>query len=201
MIKKLMKLGIVAAVAVMILIIGSFVVVSVNADGKNYDRVEDVPFNEVGLLLGTSPITPQGGHNYYFDKRIDAAAELYHNGKIRHIIASGGDYSAQNGCNELIAMRDALMAQGVPESAIMVDYDGLRTLRSILNAKESGYNRLTIISQKYHNECTIWLAEHYGIEVVAYNAVLPGILDKKVKNLSREALARVKMFIDLTILN
>lgn len=194
-----MKLGAVAAVAVMVLIIGSYVVVSVNADGKNYDRVEDVPFNEVGLLLGTSPITPQGGHNYYFDKRIDAAAELYHNGKIRHIIASGGDYSSQNGCNELTAMRDALMAQGIPESAIMLDYDGLRTLRSILNAKESGYNRLTIISQKYHNERTIWIAEHYGIEVVAYNAVLPGILDKKVKNLSREALARVKMFIDITI--
>lgn len=194
-----MKLGAVAAVSVMVLIIGSYVAVSVNADGKNYDRVEDVPFNEVGLLLGTSPITPQGGHNYYFDKRIDAAAELYHNGKIRHIIASGGDYSSQNGCNELTAMRDALMAQGIPESAIMLDYDGLRTLRSILNAKESGYNRLTIISQKYHNERTIWLAEHYGIEVVAYNAVLPGILDKKVKNLSREALARVKMFIDITI--
>lgn len=194
-----MKLGAVAAVSVMVLIIGSYVAVSVNADGKNYDRVEDVPFNEVGLLLGTSPITRQGGHNYYFDKRIDAAAELYHNGKVRHIIASGGDYSSQNGCNELTAMRDALMAQGIPESAIMLDYDGLRTLRSILNAKESGYNRLTIISQKYHNERTIWLAEHYGIEVVAYNAVLPGILDKKVKNLSREALARVKMFIDITI--
>lgn len=194
-----MKLGAVAAVSVMVLIIGSYVAVSVNADGKNYDRVEDVPFNEVGLLLGTSPITPQGGHNYYFDKRIDAAAQLYHNGKIRHIIASGGDYSSQNGCNELTAMRDALMAQGIPESAILLDYDGLRTLRSILNAKESGYNRLTIISQKYHNERTIWLAEHYGIEVVAYNAVLPGILDKKVKNLSREALARVKMFIDITI--
>lgn len=194
-----MKLGAVAAVSVMVLIIGSYVAVSVNADGKNYDRVEDVPFNEVGLLLGTSPITPQGGHNYYFDKRIDAAAELYHNGKIRLIIASGGDYSFQNGCNELTAMRDALMAQGIPESAILLDYDGLRTLRSILNAKESGYNRLTIISQKYHNERTIWLAEHYGIEVVAYNAVLPGILDKKVKNLSREALARVKMFIDITI--
>lgn len=80
-----------------------YVVVSANASGRIFDNVDYVPEHEYGLLLGTSPITSQGAHNYYFDNRIKAAAELYHAGKVRKIIASGGDYSGKqrNGCNEL----------------------------------------------------------------------------------------------------
>ena len=47
----------------------------------------------LGLLLGTSPITPHGARNFYFENRIKAAAELYHAGKIKKILASGGDYT------------------------------------------------------------------------------------------------------------
>ena len=93
---------------------------------------------EVGLLLGTSPVTPSEEHNYYFDERIAATAALYHHGKIRQIIASGGDYSNNGGCNELIAMRDALMKLGVPDSVVSLDYRGTRTLQSIVRVKDLG---------------------------------------------------------------
>ena len=158
-----------------------------------------IPQNKVGLLLGTSPVTPQGEHNYYFDNRIYATVELYEQGKIKQIIASGGDYSnRENGCNELTAMRDSLVARGVPDSVITLDYQGLRTLNSVVKAKDI-YNldSVTIISQKYHNERAIWLAGHYGIHAIAYNASTPNITDKRIKNISREFLARVKMFLDV----
>lgn len=180
-----------------------YIVVSVNASKKTYTIVNCIPQNKVGLLLGTSPITPQGEHNYYFDNRIQAAAELYHHGRISHIIASGGDYSErENGCNELTAMRDSLMAHGVPENVITLDDQGLRTLNSIVKAKEIyGLDSVTIISQKYHNERAIWLAEHYGLNAIAYNASTPDITDKRIKNISRELLARVKMFLDILMRN
>ncbi len=186
---------------IVVAVIGCYVVVSVNANGKTYDTAEDIPYNKVGLLLGTSPITPQGEHNYYFDNRIQATAELYHNGKISHIIASGGDYSDRdNGCNELIAMRDSLVVHGVPDSVITLDYQGIRTLNSIVKAKAVyGLDSITIISQKYHNERAIWFAEHYGLHAIAYNAPTPDITNKRIKNISREFLARVKMFLDLAI--
>ena len=199
--KKIIRLSIIAMAIMAVGIIVCYVVVSANANGKTYDKAEDIPYNKVGLLLGTSPITPQGEHNYYFDNRIQAVAELYHNGKISRIIASGGDYSdRENGCDELTAMRDSLMALGVPDSVITLDYQGIRTLNSIVKAKAVyGLDSLTIISQKYHNERAIWLAEHYGLNAIAYNAPTPDITDKRIKNISREFLARVKMSLDLVI--
>jgi len=173
-------------------------VVTVKANGKCYDATSEIPYNKYGLLLGTSPITPQGGHNYYFDNRIKATAELYHNGKIKLIIASGGDYTEQGGCDELTAMRDSLIAYNIPDSVILSDYKGTRTLNSIMQAKDTyGIDSITIISQEYHNERALYLANHFGLEAVAYNATTPDILDKKIKNGLREYLARVKMFIDL----
>lgn len=163
--------------------------------GKTFNDVQNIPHNEVGLLLGTSPITSTGEHNYYFDERIKATAALYHSGKIKRIIASGGDYSSNGGCNELIAMRDSLIKQEIPDSLITLDYQGSRTLHSITNVKNLG--SITIISQKYHNERAIYLAEHYGLQTVAFNATTPNIVNKKIRNISREFLARVKLFIDL----
>lgn len=190
---------VILALFILISVIGScYLVVTINANNKIFNNANCIPQNKVGLLLGTSPVTPQGEHNYYFDNRIYATVELYEQGKIKQIIASGGDYSAQNGCNELTAMRDSLVAHGVPDSVITLDYQGLRTLNSIVKAKDI-YNldSLTIISQKYHNERAIWLAEHYGIHAIAYNASTPDITNKRIKNISREFLARIKMFLDI----
>lgn len=201
--RKAKRLSIMVIIIITITIIGCYITISINANNTTYDSIKAIPYNKVGLLLGTSPVTPQGGHNYYFDNRIYATVELYEQGKIKQIIASGGDYSnRENGCNELTAMRDSLVAHGVPDSVITLDYQGLRTFNSIVKAKEI-YNldSLTVISQKYHNERAIWLAEHYGIHAVAYNAPTPDIIDKRIKNISREFLARVKMFLDVIMHN
>ena len=71
---------------VVLLIAISYMVVSINAQSQTFDDVSDIPHNKVGLLLATSPITPGGAHNYYFDNRIKAADELYKAGKIEFII-------------------------------------------------------------------------------------------------------------------
>lgn len=178
----------------LIIILSCYLSVCINAKGKTFNDIQDIPFNEVGLLLGTSPVTSNGEHNYYFDERIKATATLYHSGKIKRIIASGGDYSSNGGCNELTAMRDSLIKQGVSDSLISLDYQGTRTLHSITKIKNLG--SITIISQNYHNERAIYLAEHYGLQAVAYNAAMPNIAKKKIRNISREFLARVKLFID-----
>lgn len=192
------KRGIILLCLVALLLIAiliCYLLVSISAKGKTFDDVQSIPYNEVGLLLGTSPITSNGEHNYYFDERIKATATLYHSGKIRRIIASGGDYSNNGGCDELIAMRDSLIKRGIPDSLVSLDYQGTRTLYSITKVKDLG--SITIISQKYHNERAIYLAEHYGLQVVAYNAAMPNIAKKKIRNITREFLARVKLFIDL----
>lgn len=189
-------------IAVAIVIVGCYLLVECKAEGKTFDNVDDVPFNDVGLLLGTSPRVAGGDPSFYYINRIIATAELYKAGKIEKIIASGGDHSqrASGGYNELIAMHDSLIAHGVPDSVIILDYDGTRTLNSIVKAKEVyKLNNVTLISQEYHNERAIYLASQYGIDAIGYNAKPSHILTKRIKNESREFLARVKLFIDMIV--
>lgn len=198
--RKIIKLFAIGTVCVLIVIIACHYIVVWNAFGKTYDNVEEIPHNKVGLLLATSPITPGGAHNYYFENRIKAADELYKAGKIDFIIASGGDYtqSQKNGCDEPSAIRDSLAARGVPIERIILDYEGTRTLNSIVKAKQVyGLDSLMLISQKYHNERAIYLADHYGIHAVGYNAEPSPIRRNRAKNTIREFFARPKMFLDI----
>ncbi len=190
-------------IAIVIVIITCYMIVECNASGKTYNSVADIPHRKVGLLLGTSPRIPSNGApNFYYINRIIATADLYKAGKIDKIIASGGDYSSRpsGGYNELTAMRDSLVAHGVPDSVIILDYDGTRTLNSIAKTKEVyGVESITIISQEYHNERAIFLASQYGIDAIGYNAKPSHVKINRIKNEGREFLARVKLFIDMIL--
>ena len=164
---------------------------------KLYTNTTMIPVNDVGLLLGTSPKLKNGSNNLYFDYRIIAADELYKAGKIKCILISGDNHN--KGYNEPEEMKNALMAKGVPEEVIYLDYAGFRTLDSVIRAKEVfGQSRITMISQKFHNERAVYLAEKNGISAIGFNAkdvdVYAGL-----KTQVRELFARVKMFVDLAI--
>ena len=197
--RKILKWTILTAIVIIIGTTLSYAFVSINALGRTYDDTAQIPHRPVALLLGTSPLTRQGEHNNYFDTRIKACAQLYHAGKIDRIIASGGNYQGKQrwGCNELQAMHDSLVCRGIPDSIITLDYHGLRTLSSIQNTKAMGIDSITIISQHYHNERALLLADHNDIDAIAYNADLPTTLTRRAKNFAREFLARVKLWLDL----
>jgi SanA protein len=160
-----------------------------------YSEVITIPQNNVGLLLGTSPKLKNGNNNLYFDYRILAVIELYKAGKIKYILISGDN--RREDYNEPEEMKKALMQKGIPEKSIYLDYAGFRTLDSVVRAKEVfGQNRLTIISQRFHNERAIYLAEKNGINAIGYNAKDVNAYSGLKTNI-RELFARVKMFIDL----
>lgn len=174
--------------------------VAYNAEGRIFDNVDSIPHREVGLILGTSPVSTWNGHrNYYFDHRIKAGAELYKAGKVDWLVVSGGDYrNTEKGYDEPVAMRDSLMKQGVDSTRIILDYDGTRTLNSIAKMRDVyGQDSITIISQKYHNERALYQAKHLGIDAIAFNAKTPGRRTSWWRNRGREVLARVKLFMDV----
>ncbi len=192
-------LGIFVALLV-VFVVGCNMVVTNYAKDRVYDDVHAIPHRGVGLVLGTSPYY-KGVRNFYYDNRITAAAELYKAGKVDLLIVSGGDYCDQDGYDEPMAMRDSLVSQGVPIDRILLDRNGTRTLLSIFNIRDRyRVDNITIISQKYHNERALYQAHYLGVDAIAYNAELPDLRWKKVKNLGREYLARVKLFLDLWFL-
>ncbi|MFT0237858.1 vancomycin high temperature exclusion protein, partial [Bacteroides thetaiotaomicron] len=98
-----------------------------------------------------------------------------------------------------VLYRGLTMQKGVPEKSIYLDYAGFRTLDSVVRAKEVfGQTRLTIISQRFHNERAIYLAEKNGITAIGFNARDVDVYAGLKTNI-RELFARVKMFIDLAI--
>lgn len=169
--------------------------VILNARGKTFDDVNQVPPHRVGMVLGTTPKLTSGAANPYFYYRVRATAKLFLNEKIEYILVSGDN--GTRGYNEPIEFKKALMVLGVPSEKIVLDYAGFRTLDSVVRAKAVfGQNSLIIISQKFHNERAIYLAEHNGVKATGFNAKT---LNKKYgwKVLVREYFARVKVFWDI----
>jgi len=172
------------------------VMVEKAANERVYTSVDAIPYNRAALLLGTNPLNKWGRPNSYFTNRIKTASELYKAGKVDYIIASGDNHTKDY--DEPTAMRDSLMAHGVPEDRIILDFAGFRTLDSVVRAKEIfGCDSLTIISQADHNARALYLAEANGIEAVAVSAPLRAGRWVRTRLAIREWLARDKMMLDI----
>lgn len=159
-----------------------------------FDTVDLLPADRVALVLGTSERVRNGNPNLYFTHRMEAAAALYHAGKVRHLLVSGDNRRADY--NEPIAMRKALIAAGVDSTDITLDFAGFRTLDSVVRARKIfGQQRFTIVSQRFHNERAIYIARQHGLDAVGYNAQDVGRA-YGFRTQLREKLARVKVFVD-----
>jgi SanA protein len=172
-------------------------IVSSTTEKQIYTDANAIPKNKVGLLLGTAKYMDKARQmiNSYYQKRIDAAVVLYMAGKIDYIIVSGDNSTAFY--NEPALMRTDLIARGVPAAKIYMDNAGFRTLDSILRCRDIfGQTAFTIISQCFHNERALYIANHKNIRAIAFNA---GEGTDMELMMLREKLARVKMFFDLLL--
>ena len=196
MFKRFWRNLIIIIVLLLITIIaGTDYVVSKTTEKQLYTDINAIPKNKVGLLLGTAKYQDKARHliNPYYQNRIDAAVALYMAGKIDYIIVSGDNSSAFY--NEPALMMEDLVARGVPAKKIFMDNAGFRTLDSILRCRDIfGEDHVTIISQHFHNQRALFIANHKNVTAVAFNAANG---DSFWDTIFREKLARVKMVIDL----
>ncbi|WP_337583535.1 SanA/YdcF family protein [Prevotellamassilia timonensis] len=171
-----------------------------NAEGRLYTDIGSIPPSEVGLLLGTTPQTRIGHKpNQFFKYRIDATESLYKAGKIKLILISG-DGNSLDGINEVECMKDSLVARGIPKNTFILDEKGFRTLDAVVRAtKIYNVHCYVVISQKFHCERAIYLAEHCGLDVhnlVGFNAA-DATSNMAIITYIREYFARVKVFVDI----
>ena len=187
-------MGLLLAIPILIILLCNYIIYSA-AEGRTFSNIEDVPKNRVGLVLGTSKKLVGGHPNPYYVYRIKATFQLYHSGKIDFVLVSGDNGTIYY--NEPTTIKKDLMKEGIPPEKIFLDYAGFRTLDSMVRAKEVfGLAEVTIISQKFHNERAIYLAEKKGLAAIGFNA--QDVVGKQgFKVQFREYFARVKVFIDL----
>ena len=196
MLKRVLLVIVVLTAAVVAFTIYANITVVSMAEGHIFTEIQNVPHNRVGLLLGTNPRHRYGRTNTYFTNSIRTAADLYQAGKIDYIIASGDNHTKEY--DEQTAMQDSLMALGVPQNRIVLDFAGFRTLDSVVRAKEVfGCDSLTIISQADHNARALYIARSNCIEAVAVSAPIRSGRAVRIRLTLREWLARDKMMLDL----
>ena len=178
-------------------VVAARVLIARAARNKTYTRVDQLPYRRVGLVLGCPRRIPGGWLNPFFENRIAAAAEVYFNGKVDYLVVSGDNHVHEY--DEPRDMKNALLEKGVPLDHIYLDYAGFRTLDSVVRMKGIfGQTKFTIISQHFHNQRAIFLAEHRGIDAIGFDA--PDVAREYAwKTESREQFAKVKALLDIYV--
>ncbi|MDD5598829.1 MAG: ElyC/SanA/YdcF family protein [Victivallaceae bacterium] len=165
-----------------------------------YENADKIPYNEYCVLLGTSK-TLNGRENIYFTDRMDAAALLYHKGKVKYIIVSGAVHqnTAYDGPED---MTRALLARRIPADRIIKDNCGYRTLDSMYRACDVfGVKKFTVVSQYFHIARAIYVARHLDLDVIGFAADHGKVRFFSLRDRLREYMAKVKMMLDLYLLN
>ena len=181
---------------ILVLAIANYRVVQ-RAQGKIFSSLEQIPDHKVALVLGTSKLLASGNENPYFIYRIHAASALYHANKVQFLVVSGDN--RRDDYNEPEDMKAALVTAGVPTEHIFLDYAGLRTLDSIIRMhKIFGQEQFIIVSQHFHNERAIVIAEYHGLKAVGFDAQDLS-LTLGLKTQIREKFARLLMWFDLLL--
>jgi SanA protein len=160
-----------------------------------FTRIEQLPSGEIGLVLGTDFLRSDGSTNVHFLNRTAAAAKLYASGKVKSLIISGN--KDNKGFNEVLGMKKVLLFEGVPEKAMTLDFEGVRTLESARHARQTFHlQKVLIITDDFHAPRSIFLCRHFGIDTVAFVSGKEPMDIWYFKHRLREYFARVKAVID-----
>ena len=181
------------AIGILITFICNHVIIA-SAKDRLYATTDEIPYSKVGLLLGTSRDARNGHHNPYYDRRIEATFALLKTGKIKYVLISGDN--GRKTYSEPDMMREDLINMGIDSNLIFLDYAGFRTFDSVVRLKAIfGQDSVTVISQKFHNERALYIAEKEGIYAIGFNA--KDVSTRQgLKTQMREKMARVKVFVD-----
>ncbi len=144
------------------------------------------------LVLGCG-ILPDGTPTAMLKDRLLTAISLYNAG-YADILLMSGDNGRVN-YDEVSAMKAFAMAEGVPESSIVLDHAGFSTYESVYRARDIFcVEKVIIVTQKYHLHRALYIANALGVEAQGVSADLRGYSGQIFREI-REILARNKDFV------
>ena len=162
------------------------------------DQMDEIPKKYAAMSLGAK-VYRSGSLSHILMDRVNHAVILYQNDKVERLLFSGdhGRYEY----DEVNAMMDDAVRQGVPESDIFLDHAGFSTYESMVRAVEIfECDDLIIVTQKFHLYRAVYIARRKGIDAVGVNSdYINYRLRTDFKNLTREYLARVKDFFTVEV--
>ena len=106
--------------------------------------------------------------------RVWHAARLFHRGLAPRIVVSGGSYFVASGQapptqTEAVAMRQFLIALGVPESAIVMEGKSINTIENMQETRALvGTGLVALVTSGYHMPRALRLARRAGLDAEAF---------------------------------
>jgi len=130
--------------------------------------VEEVPAEPVAIVFGAG-LRRDGTPTTVLKDRLETAARLYQDGKVRKILMSGDNSIVEY--NEPESMRQYALSLGVPEEAIVLDYAGRRTYDTCYRAEEIfGVESAILVTQDFHLARAIFTCNALGVKAVGVKA-------------------------------
>ena len=158
--------------------------------------ISDAPECDAIMVLGAL-VYGNGAPSPVLRDRLDFGYELYSQGKAAKILVSG-DHGKKD-YDEVNAMKEYLMAKGVPSEDIFMDHAGFNTYDSMYRAKEIFcIDSLMISTQVFHMNRSVFIARKLGIDAYGYPCEDKPIYPMATLKI-RESLARVKAFGDVAV--
>ena len=165
-----------------------------------YTTLATIPPRDIALILATGVQTNSSGEiNQHFFTRIQAGADLWHEGKARRIV--GERFVARECGDETGAMVTELKRLGVPKRVIIRDDDSWRTLDSMSRVRKIfGGTNIIVVSEQFHLARAIFLGQSVGVNAVGFAAEDVSFWSHW-KSEFREVFARVKAVLDVYVLH
>jgi SanA protein len=157
---------------------------------------ETLPSKYTCIVLGAF-VGNDGTPSTVLADRLNAALELYMNGKVKCFLLTG-DHGHKN-YDEVNNMKAYLQEKGVPLKDIFLDHAGFGTYNSMVRAKQIFLvNEAIIVTQEFHLNRAIYIARKKGIDAYDYTAAMSN--NRALGYLKfRESIARLKAFWEVSI--
>ncbi len=131
---------------------------------RRYTEPSGVPPQPVAIVFGAG-LWEDGTPTPMLADRVQAAVDLYHQSRVSKILMTGDNSSRDY--NEVKAMQEYAVENGVSLTNITLDYAGFSTYESCYRAKEIfGVTRAVLVTQKYHLPRAVYTCSNMGIEAV-----------------------------------
>ncbi|MBN2529007.1 MAG: YdcF family protein [Deltaproteobacteria bacterium] len=163
-----------------------------------FSDVTHVPQRDVAIVPGAK-VYSDGTPSRVLKDRLRAAMVLYQAKKVKKIIVSGDHMAPEY--NEPGAMAAFLVEMGIPQSDVIEDHAGFRTLDTMARAsKVFGIRSAVICTQRFHLARSVYLAVNFGVNAIGYEADLTWYRGH-ILNHFREFAARSFALLDVHVLH
>lgn len=137
-----------------------------------YTDINQLPKRPYGVVFGTAKYVAKNKPNLYYQYRLQAANALFKQNKVDYLLLSGDNRTAQY--NEPRNMYQDLRKMGIGNEFLYMDYAGFRTLDSVIRANQVFQaHSVTLITQRFHCERALFIANYYHIDAICYAAQSP----------------------------